>query len=76
LSHQKEEITVENLKLQRDQAAKARSYFKSHRLCSKRFGLVVLLGGLLATQDIVSEYGVMGPRKKYFTDEWMKENFE
>lgn len=61
--------------MQRDQAAKAKSYFKSHRLCSKRFGLVVLLGGVLAIQDFVGEYGVMGPRKAYFTEEWMKENF-
>lgn len=30
----------------------------------------------MVIQDVVSEFGVMGPRKKYFTDDWMSENFD
>lgn len=33
--------------------------------------MCVLLGGLLSFQDFTFEYGVMGPRKRVFTEEYM-----
>ena len=52
-----------------------KKFYKPFKFCSKRFGVVVLLGGVLAVQDFTFEYGVMGPRKRVFNDEWMKKYF-
>ena len=76
LSHQHEEVTAQTLKDAKLDASKARSHFKGFRICSRKFGYVVLLGGLLAIQDFTFEYGVMTYRKAAFNDEFMKQNFE
>lgn len=56
-----------------EQALKDR--FKNVKFCSKRFGYVVLVGGLLAAQDFTFEYSTMFSRQKYFTEQFMEDNF-
>ena len=46
------------------------------KLCSRRYGFVLLAGGLLAIQDFSFEYQGMGQRYGAFSDEFMQKNFE
>ena len=55
-----------------DEGAKIRHF----RFCSKRFGTVVVLGGLLALQDYSFGIRSMMVRKRVFNDEFMKKHFE
>jgi hypothetical protein len=75
LSHQQVEVSASDLNRQLEKSKNIKNMYKPFKFCSKRFGLVILLGGALAVQDFTFEYGVMGPRKRVFNDEWMKKNF-
>ena len=55
-----------------DDASKVRHF----RFCSKRFGAVILMGGLLALQDYSFGIRSMFVRRRVFNDEFMKSNFE
>lgn len=47
--------------------------FKNVKFCSKRFGYVVLIGGLMAAQDFTFAYSTMFSRYKYFNDDFMSQ---
>ena len=47
--------------------------YKSFKICTKKFGAVLVVGGVLVAQDFIMEYSVMGPRTRIFTEERMAE---
>jgi len=47
---------------------------KPFAFCSRRFGYVLLAGGVLALQDIAFNIDVTTARRRVFSDEWMEEN--
>ena len=49
--------------------------FPSIKFCSRRFGYVLAVGGLLAFQDFTFAYQSMFKRKEAFTDEYLEKNF-
>lgn len=46
------------------------------KFCSRRYGWVLLAGGLLAIQDFSFAYQGMGHRLQAYNEEFMKSNFE
>ena len=75
MSHQQLEVSSQDLNRQLERSKSIKNSYKPFKFCSRRFGFVVLVGSALALQDFTFEYGVMGPRKRVFSDDYMKRNF-
>ena len=67
---------MEALSRQLDSASEKTARYRPFKFCSRKYGAVLFLGGLLAIQDFTFEYSVMRPRKRVFNEEVMKKNFE
>jgi hypothetical protein len=48
LSHQQVEVSASDLNRQLEKSKNIKNMYKPFKFCSKRFGLVILLGGALA----------------------------